>query len=57
MKIDESVEDTVILLSQFPVALVFGYVIRSEFWISALKASMFIDCSFRYLIVCGMVRL
>ena len=39
------------------VAFVFGYQIRSEFWISALKLSMLIDCNFRYLAVCGMDRL
>ena len=38
-------------------AFLFGYLIRSEFWISALKASMLTDCNFRYLIVCGTVRL
>ena len=49
MKIDESVEDTVILLSQFG-CIFFGYLIRSEIWISALNASMLIDCNFRYFI-------
>ena len=39
------------------VAFVFGYLIRSEFWISTLKASMLIDYNFRCLIVCGMVRI
>ena len=39
------------------VVLVLGYVVSSEFMISALKASMLIDCNFRYLIFCGMVRL
>ena len=39
-----------------PVALVFEYLISSEFWISALKASMLIDCNFRDLIVCWSVR-
>ena len=39
------------------VAFVFGYLIKSEFWISTLDASMLIDCNFRYLIVCGMVPL
>ena len=34
-------------------ALVLGYQISSEFLISALKASMLIDCNFRYSIVVG----
>ena len=55
MKIDESMENTVILLSQFS-CISFG--VSNHFAIMiALKASMLIDCNFQYLIVCGMVRL
>ena len=34
-----------------------GYLISSEFLISALKSSRLIACNFRYLIVCGTVQL
>ena len=56
MKIHESVEDTVILLSQFS-CICFQISNPIRIWISALKSSMLIDCNFRYLIVCEMVRL
>ena len=39
------------------VALVLGYLISSEFSISALKAAMLIAFNFRYVIVCGTVWL
>ena len=55
-KIDESVEDTVILLSQFRCV---GFRISNQFRIfriSALKAAVLITFNFQYMIVCGTVQ-
>ena len=49
-----SAENTVILLSS-SVASVLGYLISSEFLISAVKVSMLIAFNFQYMIVYGTV--
>ena len=54
MKIDESAEDTVVLLSQFN-GIGLGLLIRSEFWLSALKAPILMAFNLQYVMVCGTV--
>ena len=55
-KIDKGAEDTVILLSQSS-CISFRTSNQFRILISALKTAMLIVCNFRYLTVCGTVRL
>ena len=54
-EINESDEDTAVLLSESSAALDFGFLIRSEFLISALKSSVLMAFKLRY-VICDSLR-